>query len=105
MLTSHAEQIKAIQSSSQTATAGEEGPRIFALHRYDDIPLQTVAHWDPLPSVLCFAVVLLSNIAATHRNFYQMRLDRLKNIETAKRNQQRLKDPSFFPAAPKGDLG
>jgi hypothetical protein len=38
------------------------------------------------------------------RNFYQMRLDRLRNIETARRNQQRLKDPSFFPTAPKGEL-
>lgn len=39
-----------------------------------------------------------------HRNFYQMRLDRRTNIEKAKREQARLKDPAFFPAAPKGDI-
>ncbi len=38
-----------------------------------------------------------------HRNFYQMRLDRLRNAEKAKQSQQRVKDPVFFPAAPKGD--
>jgi hypothetical protein len=34
-----------------------------------------------------------------------MRLDRLRNIETAKRNAQRINNPTFFPAAPKGDIG
>jgi hypothetical protein len=33
-----------------------------------------------------------------------MRIDRLRNIEVAKRNQQRIKDPNFFPAAPKGEI-
>lgn len=39
-----------------------------------------------------------------HRNFYQMRLDRRTNMERAKREQSRMKDPTFFPAAPKGDV-
>ncbi|OAG38398.1 hypothetical protein AYO21_07381 [Fonsecaea monophora] len=43
-------------------------------------------------------------VYALHKNFYQMRIDRLRNLEVAKRNQQRMKDPSFFPAAPKGDI-
>ena len=33
-----------------------------------------------------------------------MRLDRLRNVELSKKNQQRLKDPNVFPSAPKGDL-
>ncbi|OCT54885.1 hypothetical protein CLCR_03107 [Cladophialophora carrionii] len=43
-------------------------------------------------------------VYALHRNFFQMRIDRLRNLEIAKRNQQRIKDPSFFPAAPRGDV-
>ncbi|KAK5100036.1 hypothetical protein LTR70_007998 [Exophiala xenobiotica] len=39
-----------------------------------------------------------------HRNFYQMRLDRRTNMEKARREQARMKDPTFFPAAPKGDI-
>lgn len=38
------------------------------------------------------------------RNFYQMRIDRTRNLELAKRNQQRIRDPGFFPAPPKGDI-
>lgn len=37
------------------------------------------------------------------RTFYQMRIDRLRNIEIAKRNRERLKDPSFFPSVPTGN--
>jgi hypothetical protein len=33
-----------------------------------------------------------------------MRVDRLRNVELAKKNQQRLRDPNAFPSAPKGDL-
>ncbi|KIW71440.1 hypothetical protein PV04_03609 [Phialophora macrospora] len=43
-------------------------------------------------------------VYALHKNFFQMRIDRLRNLEIAKRNQQRIKDPSFFPAVPKGDV-
>ncbi|KAF7589140.1 hypothetical protein BBP40_004710 [Aspergillus hancockii] len=41
-------------------------------------------------------------IFALHKNFYQMRIDRLRNLEAAKRNRQRLQDPSFFPSVPSG---
>ncbi|KAJ5105425.1 hypothetical protein NUU61_002772 [Penicillium alfredii] len=34
----------------------------------------------------------------------KMRIDRLRNIEMAKRNQERFKNPSLFPSAPSGDL-
>jgi hypothetical protein len=40
----------------------------------------------------------------TTRNIYQMRIDRLRNIEQAKRNQERLKNPTLFPSVPKNDL-
>lgn len=33
-----------------------------------------------------------------------MRIDRLRNIEMAKRNRQRLQDPSLFPSVPSGGL-
>ncbi|BDD56394.1 hypothetical protein MAP00_001853 [Monascus purpureus] len=39
-------------------------------------------------------------IFALHKIFYQMRVDRLRNIEIARRNRERLKDPSFFPSVP-----
>jgi hypothetical protein len=38
------------------------------------------------------------------RNFYQMRIDRMRNMEAAKRNRQRLQDPSYFPSVPSGGL-
>jgi hypothetical protein len=41
---------------------------------------------------------------ARPRNFFQMRLDRLRNMEQAKRNRERLKDPSTFPSVPKSDF-
>ncbi|KAF5859068.1 hypothetical protein ETB97_003449 [Aspergillus alliaceus] len=43
-------------------------------------------------------------IFALHKNFYQMRIDRLRNLEAAKRNRQRLQDPSFFPSVPSGGV-
>ncbi|KAL3481611.1 VPS4-associated protein 1 [Aspergillus californicus] len=43
-------------------------------------------------------------VFALHKNFYQMRIDRMRNLEAAKRNRQRLQDPSFFPSAPSGGL-
>jgi hypothetical protein len=45
-------------------------------------------------------VILLTK----HRTFYQMRIDRLRNIEMAKRNQERMKNPSLFPSVPTKDL-
>ncbi|KAK2749582.1 hypothetical protein FQN57_005804 [Myotisia sp. PD_48] len=43
-------------------------------------------------------------IFSLHRNFYNMRRERLRQIEIAKRNQQRLQNPSLFPATPNSDL-
>ncbi|EXJ80194.1 hypothetical protein A1O1_08336 [Capronia coronata CBS 617.96] len=43
-------------------------------------------------------------VYALHRNFYQMRVDRVRKMEQAKRTQQRMRDPTLFPAVPKGDL-
>ncbi|KKK14682.1 hypothetical protein AOCH_000808 [Aspergillus ochraceoroseus] len=43
-------------------------------------------------------------IFSLHKNFYQMRIDRLRNVEAAKRSRQRLQDPSFFPSVPSGDI-
>ncbi|KAK6373876.1 hypothetical protein LTS17_007845 [Exophiala oligosperma] len=46
----------------------------------------------------------LPRVYALQKNFFQMRIDRQRQMEIAKRNQQRIKDPNFFPAAPRGDI-
>ncbi|EOA81190.1 hypothetical protein ACJQWK_07460 [Exserohilum turcicum] len=38
-----------------------------------------------------------------NKSFYQMRLDRLRNAEMAKRNRERLNDASNFPSVPSGN--
>ncbi|KAL3427696.1 hypothetical protein PVAG01_01205 [Phlyctema vagabunda] len=38
---------------------------------------------------------------ALQKAFYQQRLDKKRNAEIAKRNQQRLQNPGFFPQVPK----
>jgi hypothetical protein len=38
-----------------------------------------------------------------HRSFYQMRLDKLRNVEVAKRNRERLSNPANFPSVPTGN--
>ncbi|KAF1928590.1 DUF1742-domain-containing protein [Didymella exigua CBS 183.55] len=35
------------------------------------------------------------------KSFYQMRLDKLRNAEIAKRNRERLQNPASFPSVPK----
>ncbi|KAF2013800.1 DUF1742-domain-containing protein [Aaosphaeria arxii CBS 175.79] len=42
-------------------------------------------------------------IFSLNKNFYQMRIDKIKNAEIAKRNRERMKNPSFFPSVPSGD--
>lgn len=42
-------------------------------------------------------------ILTLHRSFYQMRLDKLRNAEIAKRNRERLNDPKNFPSVPSGN--
>jgi len=45
-----------------------------------------------------------TRIFALHKNFYQMRISRIRNMEIARRNRERLKDPSLFTSAPRTDL-
>ncbi|KAJ5745393.1 hypothetical protein N7520_010575 [Penicillium odoratum] len=45
-----------------------------------------------------------SRVFELHKTFYQMRIDRLRGIERAKRNQERLKNPSLFPSVPNREL-
>ncbi|KAJ5342023.1 hypothetical protein N7541_011147 [Penicillium brevicompactum] len=42
-------------------------------------------------------------VFSLHKNFYQMRIERLRSIEMAKRNQERMKNPSLFPSVPTGN--
>ncbi|KAH7389547.1 VPS4-associated protein 1 [Phaeosphaeria sp. MPI-PUGE-AT-0046c] len=37
-----------------------------------------------------------------NKSFYQMRLDKLRNAEIAKRNRERLSNPANFPSVPSG---
>lgn len=53
---------------------------------------------------LCSCMGLYVIIANSCRNFYQMRIDRMRNAEMARRNRQRLQDPSLFPSVPTGGL-
>ncbi|KAI1812004.1 DUF1742-domain-containing protein [Poronia punctata] len=40
-------------------------------------------------------------VFALHKNFYQRRVDRIRQIEMAKRNRERLSNPNLFPSVPK----
>ncbi len=41
-------------------------------------------------------------VFALQKTFYQQRIDKKKNAEIAKRNRERLQNPSLFPTVPKG---
>ncbi|EEH43355.1 uncharacterized protein PADG_08280 [Paracoccidioides brasiliensis Pb18] len=43
-------------------------------------------------------------VFALHKNFYQMRIDRIRKKEIARRNTECLKNPDLFPSTPKTDL-
>lgn len=44
-------------------------------------------------------------IYCLNKSFYQMRIDRIRNAEVAKRNREKWNNPSLFPSVPKGDPG
>ncbi|KAJ4365276.1 hypothetical protein N0V83_008895 [Neocucurbitaria cava] len=46
---------------------------------------------------------LAARIYHLNKNFYQMRLDKLRNAEIAKRNRERLNNPANFPSVPSGN--
>ena len=46
----------------------------------------------------------IPRIYALNKVFYQKRLDRLRNLEIARRNRERLKNPTLFPSVPGGNL-
>ncbi|KAJ5711595.1 hypothetical protein N7488_005751 [Penicillium malachiteum] len=79
------EKIESIKNASSD-TKPDNSPRIFELHKY-------VLQLSPEASLLI-----------NYRNFYQMRIDRLRGIEMAKRNQERMKNPSLFPSVPTREL-
>lgn len=47
------------------------------------------------------AVVDGPRIFELHKNFYQMRLQKKRDAEMAKRNRERLRNPTSFPSVPK----
>ncbi|KAM0803223.1 VPS4-associated protein 1 [Usnea florida] len=47
----------------------------------------------------------IPRIYALQKVFYQKRLDRIRSVELAKRNRERLKSPSLFPSVPTDDIG
>ncbi|KAF2280604.1 DUF1742-domain-containing protein [Westerdykella ornata] len=42
-------------------------------------------------------------IYSLNKSFYQMRLDRIRNAEIAKRNREKMSDPNYFPSVPSND--
>ncbi|KAL1304815.1 hypothetical protein AAFC00_003743 [Neodothiora populina] len=42
-------------------------------------------------------------VFALKKHFYQMRLEKMRNAEIAKRNRDRLRNPSLFPSVPSGN--
>ncbi|KAK4696764.1 hypothetical protein P7C71_g1203, partial [Lecanoromycetidae sp. Uapishka_2] len=47
----------------------------------------------------------IPRIYTLQKVFYQKRLDRIRNAEIAKRNKERLKNPTMFPSVPRNSLG
>ncbi|KAB2575073.1 hypothetical protein BFW01_g8307 [Lasiodiplodia theobromae] len=43
-------------------------------------------------------------IFTLHKNFHQMRIKRIRDADAARRNRDRLANPSTFPSVPTGDL-
>ncbi|RYP64175.1 hypothetical protein DL770_009240 [Monosporascus sp. CRB-9-2] len=43
-------------------------------------------------------------VFALQKTFYQQRLNKKRQVEMAKKMRERIKEPDFFPAVPKGDL-
>lgn len=80
-------------SQSKDQAQIDLGPRIFTLQKY--VPQNglrfELAHACP--------IIYIADRNLT-RNFYQMRLDRIRNAELAKRNRERLNNPSNFPSPP-----
>jgi hypothetical protein len=79
-------QIKAATGKDSAATT-EDLPRIYALNKYAAVVLF-------LCTYLTFSI----------RNFYQVRVDRIRAAEMAKRNRERLSNPTLFPSVPKDNV-
>lgn len=75
----------------------EEEPRVFALHRFG-IPASPPPSHDKHLDALCLLFYSL-----VCRTFFQKRLEKKRQAEMAKRNRERLQNPSFFPSVPKGN--
>jgi hypothetical protein len=56
-----------------------------------------------LTAISSTSQVTLSTVLIVYRNFYQMRLDKLRNAEIARRNRERLNNPANFPSVPSGN--
>jgi hypothetical protein len=88
--TSNKVQIKELSKKKDQARA-EAGPRIYHLNKYVDCHISHFKH------------LALSMVLIVYRNFYQMRLDKLRNAEIARRNRERLNNPANFPSVPSGN--
>jgi hypothetical protein len=88
--TSNKVQIKELSKKKDQARA-EAGPRIYHLNKYVDCRISHFKH------------LTLSMVLIVYRNFYQMRLDKLRNAEIARRNRERLNNPANFPSVPSGN--
>lgn len=101
------DQIKALRKAAEEKPAEDDTPRIFELHRYvfPSMYIEVSFHWIPATmQIFSTTGYFSSSWSRTQRNFYQMRINRLRERELAKRNAERLRDPALFPSVPKGDI-
>lgn len=75
------------EASSQSKAALDDGPRVFQLQK----------------CVLIHHLSALTHANPHLRHFYNMRLEKLRNAEVAKRNRDRFKNPNLFPSVPSGN--
>ncbi len=77
------------QTKDATSPTAEEEPRVFELKR-------------PRPQRHpLFPKAETSVLTNNHSTFYQQRINKKRQAEIAKRNRERIQDPSFFPSVPK----
>lgn len=79
--------VPASPASPAQASGGDNSPRIFMLKKYALLP--------------CF--LLSSSQLTVCRHFYQMRIEKMRNAEMAKRSRDRMRNPSLFPSVPSGN--
>ena len=83
---------------SRSSRSRKRSPRATSLRAC--ITSTSKSNWQPVNDM---TGITCSNAQTYCRSFYQMRIDKLRNAEVAKRNRERLSNPANFPSVPTGD--